>query len=310
MKFGKDLLGIKQLDADQIQYILKTAESMKKIIFSKSKKAPHLQGKSIMTMFYENSTRTRTSFELAAKYLSATASNMAVSSSSVKKGETLIDTSRTIDVMGTDCIIIRHENAGAPHLVAQNVNATVINAGDGMNEHPTQALLDFFTMYEKMGSVEGKKIAIIGDIYHSRVARSDAYGLLKLGAEVVMAGPRTLLPNDLESLGVKTYTDVEKAIKDADVVMPLRLQLERQKNCLFPSAYEYSKYFGVTEERMKLAKEGALIMHPGPVNRGLELQSSLYQPDKSVIDEQVTNGVAVRMAVLYLFTNRNIGELE
>ncbi|MBQ7792219.1 MAG: aspartate carbamoyltransferase, partial [Clostridia bacterium] len=179
-----------------------------------------------------------------------------------------------------------------------------------MNEHPTQALLDFFTIREKLGSVEGKKVAIIGDIYHSRVARSDTYGLLKLGAEVVMAGPRTLLTNDLESLGVKMYTDVDKAIKGADVVMPLRLQLERQKNCLFPSAYEYSKYFGVTEERMKLAKEGALIMHPGPVNRGLELQSSLYQPDKSVIDEQVTNGVAVRMAVLYLFTNRNIGELE
>ena len=207
MKFQKDLLGIKQLDADQIQYILKTAESMKKIIFSESKKAPQLAGKSVMTMFYENSTRTRTSFELAAKYLSATASNMAVSSSSVKKGETLIDTTRTINMMGTDCIVIRHENAGAPHLVAQNVDATVINAGDGMNEHPTQALLDFFTMQEQMGSVEGKKVAIIGDVYHSRVARSDAYGLLKLGAEVVMAGPRTLLPNDLESLGVKMYTD-------------------------------------------------------------------------------------------------------
>ena len=257
-----------------------------------------------MTLFFENSTRTRTSFELAAKYLGAIASNMPVSSSSVKKGETLIDTTRTLNAMGNDCFIIRHENAGAPHLVAQNVDATVINAGDGMNEHPTQALLDFFTMYEKMGTVEGKKIAIIGDIYHSRVARSDTYGLLKLGAEVVMAGPRTLLPNDLESLGVKMYTDVDKAIKDADVVMPLRLQLERQKNCFFPSGYEYSKYFGVNEERMKLAKEGALIMHPGPVNRGLELQSALYAPDKSVIDEQVTNGVAVRMAVLDTFINR------
>ena len=310
MRFPKDLLGIRYLDADQIQYILKTAESMKTIIFSKSKKAPHLQGKSVLTMFYENSTRTRTSFELAAKYLSATASNMAVSSSSVQKGETLIDTARTIDSMGNDCIVIRHENAGAPHLIARNVHATVVNAGDGMNEHPTQALLDFFTMYEKMGTVEGKKIAIIGDIYHSRVARSNAYGLLQLGAEVVMAGPRTLLPNELESLGVKMYTDVDKAIRNADVVMPLRLQLERQKSCLFPSVYEYSKYFGVNKERMKLAKEGALIMHPGPVNRGLELESSLYTPDQSVIDQQVTNGVAVRMAVLYLFTNRNMSELD
>lgn len=304
MKFEKDLLGIKNLDADQILFILKKAAEMKKIIFSDCKKATNLTGKSVMTLFYENSTRTRTSFELAAKYLGAIASNMAVSSSSVKKGETLIDTTRTLNAMGNDCFIIRHENAGAPHLVAQNVSASVINAGDGMNEHPTQALLDFFTMYEKMGTVEGKKIAIIGDIYHSRVARSDTYGLLKLGAEVVMAGPRTLLPNDLESLGVKMYTDVDKAIRDADVVMPLRLQLERQKNCFFPSGYEYAKYFGVNEERMKLAKEGALIMHPGPVNRGLELQSLLYAPDKSVIDEQVTNGVAVRMAVLDTFVNR------
>ncbi|MBE7019774.1 MAG: aspartate carbamoyltransferase catalytic subunit [Ruminococcaceae bacterium] len=304
MKFEKDLLGIQNLDADQIHYILNKAKEMKKIIFSDCKKATNLTGKSVMTLFYENSTRTRTSFELASKYLGAIASNMAVSSSSVKKGETLIDTTRTLNAMGNDCFIIRHENAGAPHLVAQNVSASVINAGDGMNEHPTQALLDFFTMYEKMGTVEGKKIAIIGDIYHSRVARSDTYGLLKLGAEVVMAGPRTLLPNDLESLGVKMYTDVDKAIRDADVVMPLRLQLERQKNCFFPSGYEYAKYFGVNEERMKLAKEGALIMHPGPVNRGLELQSLLYSPDKSVIDEQVTNGVAVRMAVLDTFINR------
>ncbi len=304
MKFEKDLLGIKNLDADQIHYILNKAKEMKKIIFSDCKKATNLTGKSVMTLFYENSTRTRTSFELASKYLGAIASNMAISSSSVKKGETLIDTTRTLNAMGNDCFIIRHENAGAPHLVAQNVSASVINAGDGMNEHPTQALLDFFTMYEKMGTVEGKKIAIIGDIYHSRVARSDTYGLLKLGAEVVMAGPRTLLPNDLESLGVKMYTDVDKAIRDADVVMPLRLQLERQKNCFFPSGYEYAKYFGVNEERMKLAKEGALIMHPGPVNRGLELQSLLYAPDKSVIDEQVTNGVAVRMAVLDTFINR------
>jgi aspartate carbamoyltransferase catalytic subunit len=302
MKFNKDLLGIKELSPEQIMHIINTAKDMKQIIHSKNKKAPHLQGKSIMTMFYENSTRTKMSFELASKYLSGTASNLAVSQSSVKKGETLQDTARTIDVMGTDCIIMRHQNSGAPKLMAEAVSASVINAGDGMNEHPTQALLDFFTMQDKLGtSLEGKKIAIIGDIYHSRVARSNIYGLNKLGAEVVVAGPQTLLPMDIEKLNVKAYTDVEKAIKDADVVMALRLQLERQKNSLFPSVYEYSKYFGVTEERLKLAKENAVVMHPGPVNRGVEISSSIYCPEKSVIDEQVTNGVAIRMAVLYLY---------
>ena len=302
MEFKKDLLGIKELSPEQILYILDTAKGMKQIINSKNKKAPHLQGKAILTMFYENSTRTRMSFELASKYLSGVAANMAVSQSSVKKGETLIDTARTIDVMGTDCIIMRHQNSGAPKLMAENVSASVINAGDGMNEHPTQALLDFYTMTDKLGSLENKRVAIIGDIYHSRVARSNIYGLNKLGAEVVVAGPSTLLPKEIESLGTKAYTDVDKAIKGADIVMALRLQLERQQSSFFPSVYEYSKYFGVTEERLKLAKKDVLVMHPGPVNRGVELSSSLYTPDTSVIDEQVQNGVAIRMAILYLYT--------
>jgi aspartate carbamoyltransferase catalytic subunit len=200
---------------------------------------------------------------------------------------------------------MRHQNSGAPKLVAENVNAGVINAGDGMNEHPTQALLDFFTIMDRLGDISGKKVAIIGDIYHSRVARSNIYGLHKLGAEVTVAGPSTLLPPEIEKMGVKAYTDVKKAAEKADVVMALRLQLERQKNSLFPSVYEYSKYFGVNEGVLKSAKENALIMHPGPVNRGVELASELYCPEKSVIDEQVTNGVAIRMAVLYLFTKGN-----
>lgn len=307
MKFEKDLLGIKELSREQIIYIINTAKEMKKIISSDSKKAPNLQGKTVMTMFYEDSTRTKMSFELATKYLGGIASNLAVSQSSVKKGETLLDTARTIDVMGTDCIIMRHQNSGAPKLMAESISASVINAGDGMNEHPTQALLDFYTMLDKLGttSLEGKKVAIIGDIYHSRVARSNIYGLNKLGAEVVVAGPETLLPMDIEKLNVKAYTDVSKAIKNADVVMALRLQLERQKNSLFPSVYEYSKYFGVNEERLKLAKENVVVMHPGPVNRGVEISSSLYCPEKSVIDEQVTNGVAIRMAVLDILLNKN-----
>jgi aspartate carbamoyltransferase catalytic subunit len=307
MKFEKDLLGIKELSRDQIIHIINTAKEMKKIISSDSKKAPNLQGKTVMTIFYEDSTRTKMSFELATKYLGGIASNLAVSQSSVKKGETLLDTARTIDVMGTDCIIMRHQNSGAPKLMAESISASVINAGDGMNEHPTQALLDFYTMLDKLGttSLEGKKVAIIGDIYHSRVARSNIYGLNKLGAEVVVAGPETLLPMDIQKLNVKAYTDVSKAIKNADVVMALRLQLERQKNSLFPSVYEYSKYFGVTEERLKLAKENVVVMHPGPVNRGVEISSSLYCPEKSVIDEQVTNGVAIRMAVLDILLNKN-----
>ncbi len=307
MKFPKDLLGIKDLDADQISEILKTAEIMKEIIVKNSKKTPHLQGKTVITLFYENSTRTRLSFELASKYLSANAANVAVASSSVAKGESLIDTARTINMMGTDALVIRHECAGAPHLVAKNVSASVINAGDGMNEHPTQALLDAYTMIEQKGKIEGLKVAICGDVLHSRVARSNIYLLNKLGAEVTLCAPTTLMPPEIEKLNVKTYTDVEKAIKGADVVMGLRIQLERQKKGLFPSIDEYSHIFGINEERLKLAKEDAIILHPGPVNRGVEITSGIYSHPRSFIDEQVTNGVAIRMAVLYLLSRqRNI----
>ena len=305
---SKDLLGLKDLTAEEIQYILNTAKTMKVILLSKNKKAPHLQGKSIITLFYENSTRTRLSFELASKYLSANAANISVAASSVAKGETLIDTGKTIDMMGADVIVIRHSMSGAPHLLARNVKASVINAGDGMNEHPTQALLDMFTIIEKKGSLKGLKVAIIGDIYHSRVARSNIWGMPTLGAEVSVAGPSTLMPPELDKTGVKVFTTVQEALIDADVVMGLRIQKERQKSGLFPSLREYSRFFGLDEKRLKLAKEDALILHPGPVNRGVELPSSVIDSERSFINEQVTNGVAVRMALLYLLTRRDSGE--
>ena len=301
---SKDLLGLKDLSREEIEYILNTAKTMKYILTSNNKKTPHLQGKSIITLFYENSTRTRLSFELASKYMGASAANISASSSSVQKGETLIDTGRTIDRMGADVIILRHPMSGAPHLLAKNVNTSVINAGDGANEHPTQALLDMFTMMDKKGSLEGKKVAIIGDVLHSRVARSNIWGLTKMGASVSVAGPATLIPPGLEELGVSVYTTVQEAILDADVVMGLRIQLERQKKGLFPTLREYSRFFGIDEKRMRLAKEDALVMHPAPVNRGVELSSAVIDGDQSVINEQVTNGVAVRMALLYLLTRR------
>lgn len=305
---SKDLLGIRELSAEEIMLILNTAKTMKYVLTTNNKKTPHLQGKSIITLFYENSTRTRLSFELASKYMSASAANISASSSSVSKGETLIDTGKTIDMMGADVIIIRHPMSGAPHLLAKNINASVINAGDGMNEHPTQALLDMFTIWEKKGSLEGLKIAVLGDIYHSRVARSNIWGMTKLGAQVNVAGPSTLLPPGIEKTGVKVFSTIQEALIDADVVMALRIQLERQKKGLFPTTREYSRFFGLDEKRLKLAKENALVMHPGPVNRGLELSTMVMDGDQSVINEQVMNGVAVRMALLYLLTRRNSGE--
>jgi aspartate carbamoyltransferase catalytic subunit len=301
MHFGKDLLGIKQLNAEQIQYILDIADSMKYLINAPNKKSPHLQGKSIITLFYENSTRTRMSFELAAKYMSGTAANISVSTSSVAKGETLIDTGKTLDMMGTDIIIIRHSCAGAPKLLADNVKASVLNAGDGMNEHPTQALLDAFTIYEKKGGFKGLKVAIAGDIYHSRVARSNIYALTKLGAKVYLAAPGTLIPPSIEKTGAKV-SSIDEAVKDADVVMGLRIQKERQQSALFPNIREYAKFYGIGDERLKLAKEDVLLMHPGPVNRGTELTTSIVDGANSVINEQVMNGVAIRMALLYIFT--------
>lgn len=296
----KDLLGLKDLSAEEIRYILKNAETMKYILLQNNKKTPHLQGKSVITLFYENSTRTRLSFELASKYMGASAANVSASTSSVRKGETLIDTARTIDAMGTDIIILRHSMSGAPHLIAKNVRASVINAGDGMNEHPTQALLDAFTIMQYKGGIEGLKVAIVGDIMHSRVVRSNIYALTKLGARVALGGPATLLPKGIEELGVEVYDNVQEALLDADVVMGLRMQLERQKSGFVPSVREYARFFGIDDKRLAFAKPGALLMHPGPVNRGFELTSSIIDGSQSAINEQVTNGVAVRMAVLYL----------
>ncbi len=301
----QDLLGLRDLSKEEILSILETAKEMKKIIQSPVKKAPNLQGKTVINLFYENSTRTRMSFELASKYLGANAANITASGSSVEKGETLEDTVRNLNAMAADIIVMRHNMSGAPHFIAPMVNAHIINAGDGMHEHPTQALLDMFTMMEKKGKIEGLKVAIIGDIYHSRVVRSNIYGLLKLGATVTVGGPSTLIPKDFEQMGVKVFKTVHEAIVDADVVMGLRIQLERQKKGLFPSVREYHRFFGIDDKRLKFAKPDALVMHPGPVNRGVEFSSSVVDSDQSVINEQVTNGVAIRMAVMSLLANHN-----
>lgn len=298
----QDLLGLKDLTADQIKHILDTAATMKELVKSPNKKAPHLQGKTVVNLFYENSTRTRLSFELAAKYMSANAANITASGSSVAKGETLIDTAETINAMGTDILVMRHSMSGAPHLLSPLVSASVVNAGDGMNEHPTQALLDMLTIKEHKGHIEGLKVAIVGDVYHSRVVRSNIYGLTKLGAEVSVGGPSTLIPMGIEEMGVKVFDNVQEAIVDADVVMGLRIQLERQKKGLFPSIREYFRFFGIDEQRLRLAKPDAIVMHPGPVNRGVELSTSVIDGSRSVITDQVTSGVAVRMAVMYMLS--------
>lgn len=300
----ENLLGLKETSAEDINAIIEDAFKLKNAVLNQEiKKSPILSGKSIITLFFENSTRTRVSFELASKYLGAAAANVSASGSSVSKGETLIDTVRTLEAMGTDVIIIRHSQSGAPHLVTKYTNSKIVNAGDGMNEHPTQALLDMMTMIEKKGGIKGLKVAVIGDVKHSRVARSNIYGLKKLGADVVLAGPTTLMPSGLEEMDVSVYNDVEKAIEGADVVMGLRIQLERQKKGLFPSVREYNKYFGVNKERLALAKPDAILMHPGPVNRGVELNPDIVDGSQSVINEQITNGVCVRMAVLNMLAN-------
>ena len=298
----KHLLGLKDVSRDEIMEIMQTASKMKALLLRDEKKLNDLEGKTVVTLFYENSTRTRVSFELAAKYMSASTVHVASASSSVQKGETLLDTGRTLDVMRTDVIVMRHPMAGAPHLLSQHVKASVINAGDGMNEHPTQALLDLFTLYEKYGSFEGLKVAIVGDIAHSRVAKSNVFGLNKLGAQAVLFAPKTLMPPCFEQLGAKVAASREEAISGADAVMGLRIQLERQKGGLFPSLGEYARFYGVGEEQMKLAAPHAILMHPGPGNRGVELSSQVIDAEYSKIDEQVLNGVAVRMALLYLLT--------
>jgi aspartate carbamoyltransferase catalytic subunit len=300
---NKDLLGLRGVPKEEIEEILLNAAQLKQVLMSSSKKTPHLQGKSIVTLFYENSTRTRMSFELASKYMSAAAANIAASGSSVQKGETLIDTGVTLDHMGTDVIIIRHPQSGAPHLLARHVRSSVINAGDGVNEHPTQALLDMLTMRERFGELKGLRVAIVGDIEHSRVARSNAFGLATMGANVVFAGPPTLMPVH-PFPGVEVTYDVDAAVRDADVVMALRIQKERLGTPRIPSEREYASVFGLSGERLSQARDHALIMHPGPMNRGVEITSDLADSDDSRIDEQVTNGVAVRMALLFLYTRR------
>lgn len=301
----KDLLGIKGLTAEEISIILSNAEKMKKVVLSDDKKLDILKGKSVITLFYENSTRTRLSFELASKYMSASAANITASGSSVQKGESLLDTGHTIDRMGTDIIIMRHPSSGAANFLAKNVKAGVINAGDGMNEHPTQALLDALTVKEHKGGFKGLKVAILGDVMHSRVARSDLYLFTKMGAKVYLAGPTTLMPKGLEELGGICCKTVEEAIDGADVVINLRIQLERMKSALFPSVREYSAQFGLNERRLEMAAKDALVMHPGPVNRGVEMNSAVIDCDQSFIDEQVTNGVSVRMSVLDLLTRED-----
>lgn len=302
----KDILGLREMPAEEIDEILDVGMNMKKLLKQNIKKLPHLQGKSVTTLFYENSTRTRCSFELAAKYMGAHVVNISADSSSVKKGETLVDTGKTLDAMKNDIIVIRHPMGGAPALLAKTVKAHVVNAGDGMNEHPSQALLDMLTMRENFGSISGLKVAILGDISHSRVAKSNLFGLKKLGAEVTMYAPRTLIPTGIEMMGAKICRSREEAVEGADVVMGLRIQLERQHAGNFPSLGEYSKFYGVSEALMKYAKKGALVMHPGPVNRGVELTSGLIDGETSRIEEQVLSGIAVRMSMLFLLTKEEI----
>ncbi len=297
---SKDLLTLEDLSAEEITHVLDTANSFKEVSTRSVKKVPALRGRTVVLFFHEPSTRTRTSFELAAKRLSADILNVQTASSSLVKGETLIDTLKTLESMTIDAIVVRHKASGVPQMLANVTHASVINAGDGAHEHPTQGLLDLFTIREHKGSIAGLTVTIIGDITHSRVARSDIYGLTKLGAKVRLCAPPTLLPMGIEKMGVEIFYDLDKALEGSDVVYVLRLQLERQKKNLFPTIREYSMLYGVTSERLKRAKKDAIVMHPGPMNRGLEISSGVADGPASVIDEQVTNGVAVRMAVLYL----------
>ncbi len=288
------------MSAEEIESILDGAVQTKKMLSSQPKKGEDLKGRTLVTLFYENSTRTRTSFELAGKYLGAHEVNVSVATSSVQKGETLIDTGETLDSLKIDFIAIRHPMAGAPKLLAEHVKASVINGGDGMHEHPTQALLDMFTMREHFGKLKGLKVAILGDIKHSRVALSNIFGLGKFGAEVWVYSPATMMPKQLEKLGAHVATSREQAVDGADAVMGLRIQLERQNGGLFPSLSEYSRYFGVNDGILKYAKKDAIILHPGPVNRGVELTPQVIDGDSSKILWQVTNGLAVRMSILKL----------
>jgi aspartate carbamoyltransferase catalytic subunit len=296
----RHLLGIKNITREDIELIFETAENFKEVINRPIKKVPSLRDVTIANVFFENSTRTRLSFELAQKRLSADVINFAASNSSVKKGETLLDTINNILAMKVDMIVMRHASVGAPHFLSKHIHANIINAGDGTHEHPTQALLDAFSIREKLGSVEGKKIAIIGDILHSRVALSNIFALKKLGAKVMVCGPPTLLPKFIGQLGVQVEFDVKKALAWCDVANVLRIQLERQQIKYFPTLREYSLYYGINKKLLDSLKKEIIIMHPGPINRGVELSSDAADSSHSIILDQVENGVAVRMAVLYL----------
>jgi aspartate carbamoyltransferase catalytic subunit len=301
MRFDKkDILDMESLSVEEIELILDTAESLKEISTRAIKKVPTLRGKTVVHFFYEPSTRTRTSFEIAAKRLSADTVSLSASTSSMVKGETLVDTARSLEAMNPDAIILRHNAAGAPHMIARLVQASVVNAGDGMHAHPTQALLDMMTVREKKGRLSGLRIAIMGDIAHSRVARSNTVGFVKMGAHVVLAGPPTMIPKGIETLGAPVTYHIQEAVKGADVIMVLRIQKERQRPFLFPSEREYAQCYGLTTESLAGAKDDVLIMHPGPINRGVEIAPEVADGPYSVILEQVANGVALRMAILYL----------
>ena len=299
---SKDLLGIKEISKEEINLVLDTAAGFKDVIGRDIKKVPALRGKTTVNLFFEPSTRTRTSFELAAKRLSTDVINFSVPTSSVVKGESLIDTALTVQALGADFIIIRHASSGVPHLLAKELKASIINAGDGTNEHPTQALLDAFTIREKKGRIEDLEIAIVGDIIHSRVAKSNIYSLIKLGARVRLIGPPTLIPEEIKNMGIEVFHSMEDGLQGADVLMMLRIQTERQDKGFFPSTDEYAKNWGLTAKRLALAKHDAIVMHPGPMNRGVEIVSEIADGPQSVILEQVTNGIAVRMAVMYLLS--------
>jgi len=296
----KDLLGIEDLSKEEILFILETAKSFREVLDRPIRKVPTLRGKTVVNLFFESSTRTRMSFELAEKRLNADILNFSASTSSVVKGETLLDTARNIMAMKVDCFVLRHSIPGTPHLLAEKLPVPVINAGDGAHEHPTQALLDLYTIKEKKKRIEGLNIAIAGDISHSRVAHSNIWGMCKLGAKVRVCGPPTLIPPQIEKMGVKVFYSLEDALRGVDIVMMLRIQKERQNKGLLPSTSEYLDFFSLSEEKLGLAKKDVLVMHPGPVNRGLELPARIADGERSIILDQVTNGVAVRMAILYL----------
>lgn len=301
----KDILGLQHMPVGDIEQILQMAAAFREVLDRQIKKVPTLRGRSIITLFFEPSTRTRVSFETAAKIMSADVSSVAVSTSAVVKGESLKDTILTLQAMKPDLFIIRHQASGAPHFVANLVKESVINAGDGLHEHPSQGLLDMMTILECKGRLDGLTVAIVGDILHSRVARSNLWGLTKMGAKVRLVGPKTLMPPDADKLPAEIYTDLEEGLKGVDVVNMLRIQMERMKKGLFPSVREYSKYFGLTKEKLKAAKDDVIVMHPGPMNRGIEIMPDVADSDISMITTQVTNGVAVRMALLYLLLGGN-----